>query len=207
MLAYLQTVDHALLRWLHAGDAPPWLVLAIVSVTFLGSGWVLLALLPTFAFASLRARVTWLLGAVLGTSFIVWAVKELIGRARPCHVHPWAYAVHVAAPAGPSFPSGHSAGSFAFAAFVFTLERRWGMLALSLASMVAASRVALGVHYPSDVMAGAILGMTIGGLCGHLSQRLDSRPRIRRSPGGVPPSLLGTCLQDTPSRPGSHDRA
>lgn len=166
MLTELIAIDESLLRSIHAGSAPLWLVLLIAAVTFLGSGWMLLGLLPAFAFPHLRARASWLLGAVLGTSLVVYALKELIGRVRPCHVYAWAHAVHVAAPTSPSFPSGHSAGSFAFAAFVFALHKSWGMLALVLASLVAASRIALGVHYPSDVVVGAILGMTIGGACG-----------------------------------------
>lgn len=166
MVADLIVMDEALLRALHAGNAPLWLVLLIVAITFLGSGFTLLALLPAFAFPHLRARASWLLGAVLGTSLVVYALKGIFGRMRPCHVHDWAHAVLVAAPTSPSFPSGHSAGSFAFAAFVFAIHKGWGMLAMLLALLVAASRIALGVHYPSDVVAGAILGMTIGGFCG-----------------------------------------
>lgn len=204
MLDDLLALDHALLRWLHAGGAPSWLVLAIATVTFLGSGWILLALLPAFARPALRPTLFRLLGSVLGTSALVWLLKELVGRVRPCHALTWAHAVHVTAPMGPSFPSGHSAGSFAFAVFVFWHHRRWGFAALAFACLVAASRVSLSVHYPSDVLAGAILGAIMGSL---FSRRLDSRPRTRRSLRAGRPSPLGTCHQDIPSTTGSHDRA
>lgn len=213
MLADLLTLDHTLLRWLHAGAAPPWLVLGIASVTFLGSGWTLLALLPGFLCPALRARASWLLGAALGTSLLVFLAKAAIGRARPCHVHEWANAIHVTAPTSPSFPSGHSAGSFAFAAFVFAMHRRWGILAVAFASLVALSRVALGVHYPSDILAGAVLGTVVGSLCGAratkntVNRHLGSHPRRHRSRAEARPFPPGRCLQDTPPTQDSRGKA
>lgn len=61
-------------------------------------------------------------------------------------------------PASWSFPSGHSAASFAAATVVFAYFRRWGAAALGLAALIAFSRVFLFVHYPTDVLAGAALG-------------------------------------------------
>ena len=113
---------------------------------------------------------------MLGTSLLVWIVKEITGRVRPCHVLTWASAVYVTPPDGPSFPSGHSAGSFAFAAFVFMAHRRWGMVALIIAALVALSRVALGVHYPTDIVAGSLLGMTLGALAGSRAMRENRQP-------------------------------
>jgi len=176
MLAHIEALDRALLRFLHLGDAPFWLVLLTVVVTFLGSGWMLLALVPALANPKLRRPASWLLGAVLGTSLLVWTVKAIVDRVRPCNALAWASAVWVTPPAGPSFPSGHSAGSFAFAAFVFMVHRRWGLLASLVAALVGLSRVALGVHYPSDVLAGAILGTAVGGLVGLRAMRSLRQP-------------------------------
>lgn len=202
MLADLLALDHTLLRWLHADTAPTWLVLLIAAVTFLGSGWTMLALLPALVMPAFRHVTLRLLGAVLGTSLLVYLVKEMVGRVRPCHALSWAHAIHVTAPTSPSFPSGHSAGSFAFATFVFMLDKRWGLFALAIAALVAASRVALAVHYPSDVVAGAILGAVMGLV---FSQRPGSRPRTLRSPRASRPSLPGTCHPDTPTSLGPRD--
>lgn len=98
-----------------------------------------------------------LLFAVVVTAVVVFALKFAIGRTRPC------YALHAGAwctpPTDPSFPSGHAAGSMAVAV---TLARRAptraALLLLVAAAGVAWSRVVLGVHFPSDVLAGAVLG-------------------------------------------------
>lgn len=88
------------------------------------------------------------------------AAAQVIGhvwfRERPYVDH----AAHLLlAPSGdPSFPSDHAIGGFALALpFVFA-RRRVGWLLLGLATVLAASRVAVGTHYPSDVVGGAILG-------------------------------------------------
>lgn len=162
MLTDLGSLDRSILHSLYAGGAPAWAVAAIVVVSFLGSGWMLLASLPALAIPRLRAHVLWLLGALAATSAFVTLFKTLIGRVRPCNALAWAHVVAGAAPTGPSCPSGHAAGSFAFASFLFALDRRFGWVVFPFALAVAASRVALGVHYPSDVLAGAVLGIVVG---------------------------------------------
>lgn len=62
-----------------------------------------------------------------------------------------------------SFPSGHSTAAFLFAALVVASFPVWAPVFYAWAACVAISRVALGVHYPSDVIAGAILGTMIAG--------------------------------------------
>ena len=59
-------------------------------------------------------------------------------------------------------PSGHTARAFAVAALLAsTVRPRWGALALGLAAMVGISRIYLGLHWPSDVLAGALLGIVL----------------------------------------------
>lgn len=58
-----------------------------------------------------------------------------------------------------SFPSGHAAFYFAIAFAVYFFDRRLGQLALFLAVVLSLARVYLGVHYPSDILGGAILGL------------------------------------------------
>ncbi len=69
---------------------------------------------------------------------------------------------HVSMPSSTSFPSGHSASAFAFAEGVATSEPTMGAALRVLATAVAYSRVHTGVHFPGDVLAGVLIGMTAG---------------------------------------------
>ncbi len=82
--------------------------------------------------------------------------KPLSRRARPVLEHPRPR--HVAMPATSSFPSGHAASAFGFAVGAARELPALGPPLLTLAALVAYSRVHTGVHYPADVVAGAALG-------------------------------------------------
>jgi membrane-associated phospholipid phosphatase len=61
-----------------------------------------------------------------------------------------------------SFPSDHAAAGFAIAAVLFIAHRRAGALALAFAAVMSFARVFIGAHWPSDVLAGAALGVAAG---------------------------------------------
>jgi undecaprenyl-diphosphatase len=165
-------LDETLLQALYAGGSP-WLFVFVL-LSALGSGWVLLGVLPVFVvprWRSHRARAAFLLAAAGSASLIVTLTKALTGRVRPANALSWAHAAGIEAPSDPSFPSGHAAGSFAVAAFVLTLHKGAGALVFAFAVLIAISRVALGVHYPSDVAAGALIGTLVGLGFGALAKR------------------------------------
>lgn len=85
-------------------------------------------------------------------------LKNTIKRDRPCTTLPFdAYIV----PSDKfSFPSGHSAAAFVFATLIASFYPGFAVLAYILAVMVGVSRVLLGVHYPTDIVAGAALGVS-----------------------------------------------
>lgn len=83
-------------------------------------------------------------------------VKRYFNRERPAQA-----ILRVEKPKNPSFPSGHAVSSFTMAMFLSLVFRRYKYLFLSLASLTAFSRIYLGVHYPSDVVAGALFGSLI----------------------------------------------
>jgi undecaprenyl-diphosphatase len=85
-------------------------------------------------------------------------ISEAVDRARPFvadsgGVHLFSH--HVA---DPGFPSDHATAAFAIAVAILLRKRGWGIAALLAATVLAIGRVAIGVHYPSDVLAGAALG-------------------------------------------------
>jgi undecaprenyl-diphosphatase len=172
----LEAFDLFVLRMVYAaGASSPWLD-AVTAVTFLGSGYMLVGLLPVLFRRDLRASSLSLLVTVAVTSGVVASLKAIVGRARPCHALDWVHPVLLAIPTDPSFPSGHAAGSFAFASFLFAKSRRIGLGLFTMACAVAASRVALGVHYPTDVLAGALVGSSLGSLGARWHERFSTRP-------------------------------
>ena len=88
-------------------------------------------------------------------------LKTAVGRPRPFVADP---AIHplIARPHDSSMPSGHALTAFACSTIVAMLEPRLRWPAYGLAAAIAASRVYLGVHYPSDVVAGAAVGAALG---------------------------------------------
>jgi undecaprenyl-diphosphatase len=82
---------------------------------------------------------------------------------------------HVPLPTSPSFPSGHSASAFAFAT-AFGGELPWVALPLRVAAAaVSWSRIHTGVHYPGDVVAGAVVGGAVGEAVGAFRRRREGR--------------------------------
>jgi membrane-associated phospholipid phosphatase len=144
------------------GDTVPLLTILIVLgallATTLRGGWQVFAL-P--------------LGAALLAWLVSLALKVTIGRQRP-PVEDWAGSAH-----GFAFPSGHATTSTAgylvlgFLAAAHLASRRWRVTACIVAAalpfLIGLSRVALGVHWPTDVIAGWALGVVIAYLVLHLS--------------------------------------
>ena len=125
---------------------------------------------PLFVFL-LTAATVWTADlATLG-------LKALVGRDRP-YVHVPEADPLVRTTIGQSFPSGHAATSFAGAVVLTYLFPRGASAFFALAAAVAFSRVYVGVHYPSDVVAGAAVGAAVG-----LLAVIAVRRRLLSAPG------------------------
>jgi len=88
-------------------------------------------------------------------------IKHIFDRDRPCHVLTDVHLL-VSCGSGYSFPSSHAVNNFAGAIVLSYYYRPWTWAFMSFASVVSLSRVYVGVHYPSDVVAGAIVGILCG---------------------------------------------
>jgi len=115
-------------------------------------------------------RVVGSLLLALGSALIL---EKLIRRARPFNVTP-AITAWIPLPTTFALPSAHASAAFALALALTFSSPRWGALALVLATLVALGRVITGVHYPSDVLAGAVLGCLSACVINYLA------PRYRR---------------------------
>jgi len=87
-------------------------------------------------------------------------LKPLFERTRPCDTNTLIHLL-IARPTDFSFPSGHTMSSFAAACVIFYANDNMGIVAFVLATLIAFSRLYLYVHYPSDILAGIIIGVLI----------------------------------------------
>jgi undecaprenyl-diphosphatase len=85
-------------------------------------------------------------------------ITDFWARPRPYVSHPAATHLFIAPSTDPSFPSDHATAAFAIAVSIWLRNRKAGWLALAMAVVLALARVAVGVHYPGDVLAGAAIG-------------------------------------------------
>jgi membrane-associated phospholipid phosphatase len=122
-----------------------------------------------------RAAVLGLSSVGVTATIVNLAVKPLGGRRRPDRVaQNVPLARHVRMPASTSFPSGHSAAAFAFATGVGQVMPPAAVGLRALAALVAYSRVHTGVHYPGDVITGALMGTALAQIT---TEAIDRRQR------------------------------
>jgi membrane-associated phospholipid phosphatase len=107
---------------------------------------------------SLIVRLEFIFIAIALPGLLVTIVKRLIGRVRPSVVGPFAYVPFSWRPDYASMPSGHATTAFAVAVAIGALWPRARPLLWLYALVIAASRVIIAAHYPSDVIAGACVG-------------------------------------------------
>jgi membrane-associated phospholipid phosphatase len=119
-----------------------------------------------------RAAGNGLASLALTSALVNAVLKPLWGRRRPERVkHRVPFARRVRMPKTRSFPSGHAASGFAFATGVASEAPLAGGLLTALAALVAYSRVHTGVHYPSDVVAGAVIGAALSPIAAAAAKR------------------------------------
>lgn len=168
MLELLQKADEAILLWVHQGWRTPWGDRFFPWITESDHFVIPLAIawLALLVFGGRHGRV---LGLVLALTLLATdqissqLIKPWVGRTRPCFAVEGVTAL-LPQVRSASFPSSHATNIFG-AATVFILggRPRWVWApALLVASLVALSRVYVGVHYPFDVLAGAALGTLLG---------------------------------------------
>ena len=97
-----------------------------------------------------------LLGVLIGEV----GIKNIVARERPFVVNT-DIILNIAQPSGYSFPSGHTCSSFAAATTLFMNNKKIGIVAYIIASLIAFSRLYNYVHFPSDILCGIILGITV----------------------------------------------
>ncbi len=155
-----------------------------LSLMTLGDGFVVCVLLLPFVRRKPAFVAAMIVSWVLVTIF-AQAIKYLINAPRPLEVLPGAEFHLIGAPyRSKSFPSGHAATASMFAAGVYLFfSRRFAwILVATLAVLVSISRIAMGIHWPTDILAGSMIGWLLGGFGSTLAERFEisARPVVYR---------------------------
>lgn len=127
----------------------------------MGAVWILISIGLCLSKRWRKTGVTGMCAVGLSVMVNNVFVKHLVARARPFDVIQNLVPL-ITKPTDYSFPSGHTACSFAVAFLLFRkLPKKYGILCLILATLIGFSRIYLGVHYLSDVIAGAVSGIVL----------------------------------------------
>lgn len=125
-----------------------------------GVFWIILAIVLLFFKKTRRAGVAMAFSLILGLLITNITIKPLVARIRPYVVDP-SIVLIIPPESEFSFPSGHTSTSFECAFALFCYNKKAGAVALELATMIGISRLYLMVHYPTDVICGALFGVVI----------------------------------------------
>lgn len=165
MLELLQNLDGSLLLWIQSVrfDLLDPLVCFYTTLGNTGMLWIVVSVLLLFSGKTRKAGILGLAALLLGFICTNLTIKPLVERARPwLTLEGLTPLVNEKDPH--SFPSGHSTSAFAAGvAWALCVQKKWlRVLAVGAAACMALSRLYVGVHYPSDVLCGSL----IGALCG-----------------------------------------
>lgn len=165
-MEFIQNIDFSILYWIQDTLRCAFLDVILPFLTTLcnnGEIWIVCGIILLFFRKYRRYGIFLLLAMLLGSLIGNEILKPIVARARPCHIDT-AMELLVERPSSFSFPSGHTCSS-AVAATVLTLaNKKFAYGAIPVAFLIAFSRLYVFVHFPTDVLAGAVLGISLG-LC------------------------------------------
>lgn len=155
--------DASILLFIQNHIRQPWLSPIVIGITHLGDKglfWIALTLLMIYFRKTRRTGYTSLIAMTIGLLVTNLILKNWIARVRPYELIEGLQLI-IGKQKDFSFPSGHACNSFAagWAMFRGLKKRSWGVAALVLAILITLSRIYVGVHYPTDILAGAAIGI------------------------------------------------
>ena len=157
------SLDWSILHWIQENLRCGVLDFLVPKITALGDGgilWIVLCLIllctKKYRTCGIFMAISLVIGLLTGNLLL----KNLIARDRPCWIDP-SVELLIKNPHDYSFPSGHTLHSFIGAVSLWKTNRVMGYVAMPLAVLISLTRLYLYVHYPTDILAGAVLGTVI----------------------------------------------
>lgn len=187
MFELMQQWDEQALQWIADSLRTPILDKIMVLYTSLGNGgwiFILLGVALLFFKSTRKAGASSLTAMVLGLLVTNLTLKPLVSRLRPWVVMD-GFVTLVTSSDMNSFPSGHTCAAFAFGvALCAALPQKWAKAAaLIAAALMGFSRLYVGVHFPTDVLVGAVVGTVCGLVGAWLVRLVIGRYRSRKAAG------------------------
>lgn len=162
MYQYLMTIDQEILLWIQKFARKEYLdpiFIFISRLTYGGGIWTILSVGLLFSKKTRPIGVMALIA--LGLTFIIdtMILKNLLERIRPYEAVKGLTSL-VGEQKGYAFPSGYAGSTFAMAGILFgCMQKKHGILIMILAALISVTSLYVGIHYPSDVICGALIGI------------------------------------------------
>lgn len=175
----IRSLDLAIFRYLNSwvGIRVIFDTLIIFFASYLQYVLVVIFLILLFVWTRSRSekiRIFWVtaLSVIIARLGVTELIRLFYRRPRPFVV----YQVHqLLVDHEWSFPSGHAAFFFAMAGAIYCYDKKWGTAFFAASILMGIGRVAAGVHYPSDILGGMIVGMTVASIVFYFAERKKIR--------------------------------
>ena len=178
-------LDGQILLWIQDYLRTPWLDAIMTRITVLGDHgilWILVTLALLIYPKTRRVGLICFISLALSVIFCNGLLKNLVDRPRPYTQIP-DLKLLVKEADDASFPSGHSSSSFCVAIVCLKrLPKKFGIPAIIMAALIALSRLYVGIHYPTDVIVGTILGIVLGLIAIKLIEFADGKGWLKKLP-------------------------
>ncbi|MBR1863255.1 MAG: phosphatase PAP2 family protein [Ruminococcus sp.] len=186
MLDRVVEIDEQILLWIQENIRTDIFSPIMKGFTYIGNGGAIMIFACFILIIVPKTRKLGILGAcALAANVLVnnLVIKNLVGRTRPYEVIE-GLKLMIRKQSDYSFPSGHSSAAFALASVIYIeTPRKIGIPSMILATVIALSRLYVGVHYPTDVIGGMITGTLLGCLtCYIFHKKIKSKKRLFRQP-------------------------
>lgn len=166
LMQQLCELDGGILLWIQENLRTDLMTVIMKAVTKLGDRgifWITAAVLFLLFKSTRKTGLALSAGLVINTLIVNMWLKNMVGRIRPYEVVEGLKCLIIPEPVDSSFPSGHASHAFVAVVVIWIMmSKKFGIIALVISALMAWSRLYLGAHYPSDVLAGILIGIIAG---------------------------------------------